>query len=246
MIDPIKLHAYADGEATRDEIAEIEGRLPECDATRAELEAIRSFKACLAAHRHDTDHAKAWTACCGRLGEIDSARKTERFVSKFAWAFASGIVGLVVLTGVARRGATSPAIGSADLAQIMSQLGPSSRRNTANSDEQRFAAAMLRQSRLVLEDKRLNVVAMSEAMCDGMLVRRMTLRDGRGHLALLDLPSDARIEGLEPISGTNMRAGQLDELNCVVWPSGSRTLVLVGDREPSDLARTATLVHESR
>lgn len=245
MIDPIKLHAYADGEATRDEIAEIETRLKDCSASRAELEAIRSFKACLAAQSRVTDHREAWTVCCGRLNEIDRARKTERFVSKYAWAFTSGIVALVVLTGVARRGGTSPAMGSADLAQMMSQLGTGNKR-TVNVRDQKIASEMLRQSSLLLDDTRLVPIAMSEAVFDSMLVRRVTLRDGRGHLALLDLPSEVRFVGLEPVSGTTILAGQLDEMNCVVWPSGSRTLALVGDRDTSDLVRIAQQIHESQ
>lgn len=245
MIDPIKLHAYADGQATPDEIAEIESRLKDCSASRAELEAIRSFKECVSRHPHSSDHSECWKACRGRLDEIDRSRKTEKFVSKYAWAFASGIVALVVLTGVARRGATTPSMGSADLAQIMSQLGTGSRKQV-NPREEAVATEMLRRSRLVLQDDRLRAVGVSEAVCDGMLVRRVTLQDGTGRMALLDLPSEARMDGLEPISGSTMLSGQLDELNCVVWPMGARTLVLVGDREISDLAQIATQIHESR
>lgn len=246
MIDPLKLHAYADGEATHDEIAEIEARLSGCAASQAELEAIRSFKQGLGAHRLEIEYREVWTVCRGRLTEMDRARKTERFVGKYAWALATGIVGLVVLTGVARRGMASPSIGSADLAQIMSQIGPGKRSSTINPREAQIADAMLRRTRLAIENNGLQAVAVSEAVCDGMLVRRITLRDGAGQMALLDLPSEARFEGLEPVSGTTMQAGQIDDLNCVVWTSGERKLVLVGEREPGELARVAEQIHESR
>ncbi len=246
MIDPHKLHAYADGEATPAEIAEIEGRLPACGATQAELASIRALKSFLTdAPRPPVEHGALWGQCRGRLKEIDAARRTQGFVGKYAWAFSAGIVGLVVLTGIARRGMASPTVGSADLAQIMSQVGPGTR-PTSDPNEQRFAEAMLRQARIAISDERLRLVAVAEGRCDGMLVRRMTLRDGRGQMALLDLPAQIRLEGLEPVSGTSLMAGQLDTMNCVVWPCGERTLVLVGPRETADLVRAVGVIHESR
>lgn len=244
MIDPHKLHAYADGEATPDEIAEIESRLDGCAASQAELAAIQAFKACVARHPYADDHSACWKAACGRLNEIDRAARTERFVGRYAWALAAGIVGLVVFTGIARRGMASPSLGSADLAQIMSQVGGS--RRTLNPRDSAIAGELLRRSRLVLGDDRLRAVGMSEAVVDGMLVRRLTLRDAHGQMALLDLPSEVRVEGLDPVSGTEMQTGQIGEMQCVVWPSGSRTLVLAGDRDAADLARAAAQIHESR
>lgn len=250
MIDPLKLHAYADGQADRDEIAEIEARLETCAASQAELAAIRSFKECVAKHPFETDHKDCWKACVGRLNEIDRAGRTERFVSRYAWALAAGIVGLVVLTGVANRGARQTSVGTADLAQIMSQVG--TRGRSVNPQDQAIAELQLRKVRLAIENegrqtnRTLRVVAVSNISVDGMMVQRMTLRDSFGQMALLALPSEARFEGLEPVSGTTMQAGRIDDLNCIVWSLGDRTLVLVGDREPAILARVAETIHESR
>ena len=244
MIDPHKLHAYADGEATHDEIAEIEAKLQGCAASQGELAAIRAFKECVARQPYSEDHSACWKAACGRLNEIDRAARTERFVGRYAWALAAGIVGLVVLTGVARRGMTSPSLRSDDLAQIMSQVG--GQRKGLNARDAAIANELLQRSRLVLGNDRLRAVAMTEGVVDGMLVRRLTLRDAHGQMALLDLPNEVRVEGLEPVSGTEMQTGQIGELQCVVWPSGSRTLVLVGDRDSAALVHAAAQIHESR
>ena len=245
MIDPLKLHAYADGEATPDEIAEIEARLADCSASQAEVAAIRSFKECLSRHPQQTDHSECWKVCRGRLNELDRAHRTERFVGKYAWALATGIVGLVVLTGVARRGGNNPSLGSADLAQIMSQVGSPSRK-PLDGREQAIARELLQRSRVVLNNDALQAVGMAEGQVDGMYVRRVTLRDGQGQMALLDLPGEARVEGLEPVSGTQMQSGQIDSYNCVVWPAGTHTFVLIGDRDSADLARVATQISSPR
>lgn len=247
MIEPHKLHAYADGEATPDEIREIEACLPQCAHSQAELDCIQTLKRFMGGVPvQDLDHSELWTTCRGRLIELDAAKRTQGFVGKYAWAFASGIVGLIVLTGVARRGMTSPSVGSADLAQIMSQIGPGTR-PTADPEDQRVGEGLLRQARLAISDERLRLVGVAEGRCEnGMFVRRMTLRDGRGQMALLDLPGPIRLEGLEPVSGTTLLSGQLDTMNCVVWTVGDRTLVLVGDREPGELARAVDVIHASR
>lgn len=245
MIDPIELHALADGELSPERAREVERWLANSPEASAEYRSIVVLKTALKKHTPGVDCGQQWKACAGRLKELERTRKVERLVSgRFAWGLAGSLAAAILVAGAVGRGRDTASVHSADLVSMVANLTPS--RAPAAKNDPRFSRELedlLSQARVSLDPRRLEVRSWATGDLDGRPVTRFGLRDASGDLALLVVPGELRVDGVGEVGGGRSPwMGHIEGLNCVAWSVGGNTLVLVGDREYEDLAQTASRI----
>ncbi len=95
MIDPLALHALADGEISMSEALRLTRDVEAEADVVAELRAIE-FRKLLMKEKVEERSDQAWRRC--RAADIDKARRVEGFVGRYAWALCS-VFFLVIFTG---------------------------------------------------------------------------------------------------------------------------------------------------
>ncbi|MDR3692799.1 MAG: hypothetical protein P4L46_25690 [Fimbriimonas sp.] len=243
MIEPIDLHAFADGELNSVDRTELQAKLDASPDAVRELESIRNLKALLKRQAQEVETRESWKHCVGRLDEIDKARRVESVVGRFAPALC-GLFLFTILVGglVARRhGETSGP------KEYVSRLLPfrSSSESKQDKDEAEWLTHLfnqVRQSRI----HTFHVLKVNGYIADGIPVTRMSLRDDKGDLLVLLLPKSVDFGELTPMAGhPEYTSGQYGQTNCVARSNGASTTVLLADRPFDELADAMTDIPDS-
>jgi len=243
MIDPIELHALADGELGAAEKKRLERLVAESPIDAAEYEAILNLKAVLHTKVEPVgDCQLQWKACVGRLNEMDKTRRIERFVGRYAWGVCGAFALAIVGSGFLKRANPSTQVQSADLARVVATLNPSP--EPPSPDQQardRWLDALLGQARQSIDPNRLQIRSAATGELDGRPVTRLALRDPIGDMALLVIPDVLNFDGMGEMTGKQgYRLGRIEGMNCVAWSDGRNSLVLIADRSHEDLATIAS------
>ena len=247
MIDPLELHAYADGELDKQGEARVRKLLESDAATQAELECIQNLKSSLKQHCQGVECEKTWQACVGRLNELDKTRRTESFVGRYAWALCGVFLLFILAGGVTSRLRPGGNMASPDLARAVASLGQINRPSTQQPEAVRqwLDSLVGRASALVSPD-RITVEGAATGEIDGHRVVKMWLRDNVGELALLAVNSRLDMQNMTPSSDRRFMAGKVQGVNCVAWTDGSLAVALVADRSYDELVKAASNIVENR
>lgn len=234
MIEPIKLHAYVDGELNDAERREVESRLAECPASQAEVASIRSLKSAMSQVSPEECEA-VWSACKTRLDAIDRVAKSGNFITKYSWAFVSAVALFVIVGGGYARHTQAGSVDSSALAGIFSnssRMTPEKAVRNAELDE------ILQRAKQQLS--KLTIVHDTNLIIDGQLARRVDLQDASGPMSLVVLPQVTSFEGMNPDSDGSYYFGQIDsEAKAVGWKAKNTSFVLVGQRDYQELKSIA-------
>jgi hypothetical protein len=243
MIDPIELHALADKELTSEREEALRKELALSPESQVELEAILTVKRVLSEKTSPVHCRAEWKACVSRLNEMDRTRKVERLVSgRTAWGLAGGLFALILVAGMVNHGPDNANVHSADLARIVTSLGPSrDARNVIESNQQ--LDSLLAEAKRSIDPNRLTILSSAFGEADGRPVTRLTLRDASGDLALVMVPDVLKLDGLGEVQRDHsFRLGHIGRMNCVAWTDGPYTLMLVAERGYEDLVTTASRI----
>jgi len=245
MIDPIELHAFADGELSPEREPVVKRLLVESLAAKTELDAIITVKTLLRERTTPVDSRESWKACAVRIHELERVRRVERVVStRLAWGLSGVFFVAILFAGAMHRGATSSNINSADLAFMMSSVNPGHDSiSKTNSQTDLSVAELMKMAQISIDPKRMDIRSRGYGELDGRPVNRFTLRDANGDMALLVVPDVMQLEGMgEMRPDHSFRMSHVGSMNCIGWTDGRNTLVLVGDRPYEDLATAASLL----
>jgi anti-sigma factor RsiW len=239
MIDPLELHAYADGELDRETEDRVRRQLQSDPSSSAEVASVQALKGALG--RLQPVECKAeWRACVARLDELDKVKRTEGFVSRYAWALCGVIFLFILAGGITTRLAPSTSMASSDLARAVASLGASSKPTSQQPAEVRQWLDRLvgRASDLISPDG-LVVLGANSGEVDGYRVAQIELRDREGDMALVVLNANMSLGDMPTTTDPQFRAGQLQGVNCLAWNDGGYTLVLAANRPYDKLAEAA-------
>lgn len=230
MIEPIKLHAYVDGELSEGERQDIESRLAECQKSQAEVAAIQGMKAMLASPSN-VECEEVWASCKSRLDAIDRVARSGNFITKYSWAFVSAVALVVVIGGGYARHAQAGSVDNSALAGIFSsssKMTPEKQSRNAELDR------LLKDADQNLA--KLRVVAETSGLIEGQPYRRLDLEDGGGvRFSLIVLPEVTSFDGLTPDKDGKFFYGQFENTKAVAWRMNSAALVLVGSLDHPQL-----------
>lgn len=241
MIDPIELHAFADGELSAEREAVLRKQLAESPQAQAELQSILALKKALREKCLAAECRQEWSACIGRLNELDRSRRAERFVGRYAWALCGVFLITILAGGLTSRNGRSDSVSMSDISRIATTLAPSRTPPMQDEARERWLDELLGQARKSVDPNRVRILGYSGGELDGRPVNVFSLQDGRGKFALLVMPGVFNLEGTQELpQDRGFKLGHLQGLNCVVWTDGHNTLAVVGKRTYEDLVQVAT------
>lgn len=233
MIEVSRLHAYSDGELSKEERAALEADLSTCKLSQQELLSISQIKAQLRKIEPETCDV-TWKACRERLNQIDRIERSGNFLTRHSWAAVAVVAMMVIIGGAINRNAESKKVSNASLAGVVSGLKRQKQDTQAQANADRVLETV---------DRRMNQVQYlvhRNVTLNGIPARESVLFDRLGELRLLSFQSAANIEGMEAMNGEKYLAGQLTpSLNAIAWNARGLSFVLVGDRSHLDLVRLA-------
>lgn len=245
MIDPLELHAYADGQLEATDRARVSRQLETDPASKAQLDSILSLKQFVSTNCQAVECKDEWKKCLGRLNELDKAKRTESFVGKYAWALCGVFFVAILMGGVMSRNNPNSGRESADLARLAASFSPA---GAPVSKEpvamRRWLDSLVGQAAASVSPERLDIVSASTGELDGSRAAKLVLRDSGGDMALVMVNSNLNLDEL-PMGGEQpYHVGQLQGSNCIAWHDRENTLVLVGNRPYDELIPVANkLVH---
>src|SRR5579862_8493519 len=125
-MDPIEIHALADGELDRKAAASLRERMKTDHAARAELDAVLNLKDLVKNHSVNYECDEVWRVCVGRLKELDRSTQVQGYVGKYAWTLC-GVLFLAILGGrYAVKDVRGDSARATDLARIFGGQSSSS------------------------------------------------------------------------------------------------------------------------
>ncbi len=248
MNDPTLIHAFVDGELSAAEREQFEIQLQADPELAREVESARQLKACIGKFAATIECAEAWRGCTDRIAELEKSRRTERFVTRNAWALSAAFALVILVGGLWHRMTTPSSVENADFVKIMAGgIGVTSKPVTAERKElNRYLDALLNDAKEASTSGRIMVLRAGEGEMGGHRVTRLDLQDGRGFMVLLVTDGVVNVEGLnaEPES-PGFGFGLMGSANCVSWNAAGHTFLLVGDRNQADLVVSAKSISRS-
>lgn len=237
MIDVERLHAYVDGQLEGTELAEVEKAVGSDPQLEDQVHSIREVKRCVESHVKPVPSDEAWRACVGRLNELDKVRRTESFVSRYAFSMCAVLFALIVGVGLFNRTGD----GRVDPGAVWMQgagLSPMSLPADVNS------WLRSRNSSAQIPENLIRVVGTAEGVVGGNYMARANLRDSQGDMALFLVSGVKSIDNVAPMDDGVHMACQVGQDNCVIWPSGEagQVLMLVGPRDHDELRAVADAI----
>lgn len=237
MIDRLELHAYADDELSSEERSRIEHELAGCPESQREVEAIRGLRNCLQTKLESPSCAQLWKSCAGRLDELDSVKKAESFVSKYAWGL-SLLLFLVIAGGGLMNRVRGGSVNMGGVASMASEMIPiqSSPVNDAQPLGNWIETQTGERPALVADPARVVGLAYTDRP-EGRIIQ-VQMIDSVGAVNLIVIPRVTRVEGARPM-GEGMYAGQVNGMNCVTWADSGCAIIAIGGRGHEQLREFA-------
>ena len=228
MIDRLDIHAFADHELAPERLAQLESEINASPEAQRELEAIRGLKSCLKSKAQTPECGTVWKGCAERLNELDRVKKAESFVGKYAWGLCALLFVVIIGGGVLNRlqgGNVGMGQVASDISSMVPMQGTSSQPEQLNS--------LIHNPAIVIDPNRVRIVQPIVDRLSGR-VTGVQLRDSIGLANLIIIPDVGGVDGGQSI-GDGMFAGQINGHNCVICPRSGSAVLLMGDRDTSQL-----------
>ncbi|MBI1757600.1 MAG: hypothetical protein HYR64_10905 [Fimbriimonas ginsengisoli] len=236
MIDPLKIHALADAELSKEDAEALAHEIAKCRRSTLELETIQGLKLIVNKHCQPVACDDTWCKCRKRLDEIDRAQRVEGFVGRYAWGLCGTFLLAIVVGGLATRNGSAGMVRSGEVPRMVSGLAPLALIRPHTIDEARkFVAEKLGRSPVSLPDQRISILEGAYGSSDGRRLVRLHLRDSGGDALLVVVPGAVGVEGTQPLGSGEYCCGRINGTNCLVWNSNGCMLMLLGDRSTEDL-----------
>lgn len=242
MSDYLDIHALADGELTGAEKAAAEERLRTDPACAAEYQAVSQLKASLQERCNTVSCEKTWSACQGRLNELDKKKQAESFVGKYAWAMCLAIFAIIISAGFYNRQLGQSRVGASEVAKLMSGLGPLSKPASQSQDMRSWIQSV--SAGAPVNTERIRVLQYAQGHDElGRSATAFQLADLRGPFTLVVVKGVSEVAGGEPMNTRGAYfAGQIDNMNCLMWTDNGFALTLVGNRTHTELSEIADAI----
>jgi len=247
MSDWELLSGYVDGQVSGDERATLEDRLRTDANFREMLRQLESQKARCRSLSSSLSTEElvpevSWKRCVGRLNEIDSARRAEGFISRYAWAFCSALIFIIVVAGGWQRLSGQSGDGQY-VAQVMAGFVPQNRQTSNPESVRRWVEGVFDFAGDVTREDRLAVRGSEFGVFDGRRVERHFLEDKDGSFVLVAVEGKVPFDGLRSAAGDEkFYVGQMGAATCLAWHKPDHTIFLIGERPVDSLKNSARLL----
>ncbi len=236
MRDVETLHAYVDRELSSEQIAAFEELMSQDAELRKQVALVQAQKMAMVNLNYGMECEDAWKKCKGRIAEIESARRTENFVSRYAWALCASLILMIVVGGGWQRlNGTSNSNGTA-ITEMMAGFVPNRQQNSTPAEVQRWVEGVFDFAGEATRPDRLELLAMEKGVSSGKMVERHWIKDGEGQIILIAVEGHVPMTGMTPASedGKYM-VGHVGKANCIGWYKPNYTVFLMGERPTENL-----------
>jgi hypothetical protein len=235
MVDPLKIHAVADGELCESELKEYQAQICQCKRSSAELQAIHAVKGVLA-KAEPVACEDSWRKCVQRLDAIDKTKSVESWVSKYAWGLCGGLFLFIVSGSLLHQASQNNVLSSSEVPRMVSGMG--SLPFGGKSEARNWISSHAPESQSMLQRDLLVARGGAMGYVSGHRVVRLNLQDSRGDLIFVIVSGANQLEGA-PADQQNFQLGQFDHFNYVAWSDKNQLRFLIGDRSQDDLRQIA-------
>ena len=241
MIDPLEIHALADGELSHAECQSLKAALAASESATAHYDAIMNLKDCVREQSVLHSHEDCWRACRKRFDEIDRSKSVEQFVTRHAWALCGTFFVLILLGRFATVGVRGDTARTADLIPSFSALVERRAPKSQGTQEiDQWLNSLMGHRSIRIDSGQLRLVRGATGSFNGRPVTRVDLVDHLGEVSLFVMPGLLNLQDTAVLPGVpEVSAGDVGGVNCVVWSRDGVTLLLVGARDYENLQAVA-------
>lgn len=239
------VHGLADGELSPAERQSTERLVAEDPKASAEYRWVLFLREKLQSSCKPIPNAECWQSAMKRLDEIDSSKRAEHFVGRYAWALCALFLVSIMAGAIVNRGGTGREVPSAYVGNLFSHLTPV-QISESRSDSSNLLEESIGREPVVSVDQRFDLHGMDRGWANGKRAVRMHITDTEGPLTLVVIDDSIGIEGMEAINSTDYYQSSVNQLPCLLWRERGFTLMLIGQRSPSGLIEAAEALRETR
>jgi|GEM_PF-1247037 len=237
MNEFLDLHALADGELDTEQAAALKLRIAADPKLRREHEAILNLKDFVREKSLKFESEESWKACVGRLNEIDRSSKVTGFVNRYAWVFCGTLFAVIVGARFLVKDVRGDSVRAADIGHIFPASAPQA---PVDAGQIQYYKDMLKIGHIAANQVRLVAPPTQSVVGDGIPITRFNLSDEQGPMQLYVVQAQVNFEDVHPLTANpdvseGVIAGAGRSINCLIWNTNGRTLVLAADRQESDL-----------
>lgn len=240
MIDPLELHALADGELSPEREKEVLAQLANEPRSAEELQSIQAMKSMLQSNMEKPECDALWERCQSRLEEIDRSKRVESFIGRYAWGIC-GVFFLAIVVGGVMNRVSPKSVRANDVAGFVAGLTPIP---VSPSQSQQDLEPMIKQAigdAFKAKPARMHVVSISRNDIPGQRAGSVQLADDFGIVTIMAMPDVQKVEGVWEYEDDNrFRCSKVDGMNALFWNERGIICMVVGQRSYDELHTIVT------
>lgn len=241
-----KVHAFADGQLTEAEKAEVVKLIGEDKTAQAEYEWARYTKEMLATKCQPIADDESWQACLNRLDAIDKTSKAEGFVGRYAWAMCALFLIAICSAAWVNRTYGSKQLSNEQVAGLFSSFSPVVERSSAqNQSPKEIVQQCIPNPPVLVIPPQFVVESAEKTETPDFAAARLLIHDEKGQLALVIINNASGVEAIDKSAGNEFQSGTLNSNPCVLWESNGSTILLMGPRSREELLQIADVMKHS-
>lgn len=244
MNDPRDLHAYVDGELTKEEAAHLRAMIDADPRILAELNSILNLKDCLREKTPKVSCEVTWANCRSRFVEIERSRRVDYFVGRHAWSICGAFLVFLVSARFLVQGVQGDSVRTADLSRAFTGLvSRSAPKSQTQPEVDRWLDSLLGQTKPLISCDQMRVISGASTPYGLGQAARIDLVDRSGPLTLIVVPETLKIQDAAVMPGNPpVAAGEMGGRNCIAWTISGHTLLLCAGRPYEDLQIIASRI----
>ncbi|MBL1150148.1 MAG: hypothetical protein HND42_08070 [Armatimonadetes bacterium] len=234
----LKVHAFADGELSAEEIPGVEVLIDQDPDCKDEYLCVMQMKSVLRDKLPSHSCDEAWHGCCGRLREIDRVQQTEAVFGKFRFAIVGVVAVAIFAAAYMNRISPGSRTPMDSLATTVSAAaaGPafvgSNERDGANWVSRKLGTNVEKPS---LSQRLLQLVRTDVIEDVDGPIGRFIYTDGVTVYTLLVLPGRSCVGG-DPVPGmSDVCCHSVGKLNSLCWERDGQLYILAAPKRIEDL-----------
>jgi len=230
------IHGLADGELGPEEKARAAEELLKNPKAQAEYQWTLYLKETLRNRCQNVKDEECWSASVRRLNEIDRTKRTERFVGRYSWALCALLLATILVGGALDRFGLNKGVSSSNMASLFS-LTP---RNVHPGEARDLVKNTIGNAPFAVESNGTTLTSVATGRVGQFQAAKLAFRDASGPFLLVVVKDANGFEGIEGLQESAAYSlGRINGRPCITWKEGGYALLLVADRQESELLKLA-------
>ncbi len=247
MPENFETHLLIDEEASPEQLQLIRDNLSKDPKAQQEYEFYAAMKAKLGTLQSNSSFDKAdcdrhFKTAMGKVGRMPESQKAEKFVTKYAFAFAGALMFFIIGSGISSRQNVSRNLSSSDVSDVSTMTATSSSMSWNQLGD--WFNSKLGKTPIDTSQQTWTITSAMEGSSKKGRFARVNFQDSKGTFWLLVMPNTPEIEGMRNCSTGLFKESMFNGVRCVCWTSNGSAFAVVGDRSTEELQSIAKLLRQ--